>query len=420
MRLRTNIIFILLSFFTVASQSNARETYEPLPTYLDGSMMPYDFSKCDGMPSLPDTLQPVYAAYIARHGARYLSSFHKMKPVVDALESASASGSLSSTGKAFMQLLDTIRSANEGNWGDLSPEGYREERLLGLRLYNIMTPMHSGTRRVNSVSSYISRCVMTMYLTMNAMVRENDSLSVMTDEGHQFDKLVCCFMADPEFAQYRKDGYWKKAYDEYMARNVSPEPARRLFKHTDLNDHQLRKLTFDIYEVLKANRAAGLPAPTTQWMSVEEYEGCWRTSNLQHYLRNTLNVYSDIAARATSPLLRSIISDVDKAASGNVPEPVVNGYFGHAETLLPLLSLMQVPGCYEMTSDFSKLEKTWRIEDITPLGANLLILISRGPSGHNYLSMQLNGRNVTPMPGGPDIVPWENVKAFWTSLLDRY
>lgn len=409
---RTQILIIILLFLCCQLPARDRQ-YAPLPPRLDGSMMPIDFSTFTLPPWLPDSLYPVYSAYVARHGARYLSSEYKLQPVVKALQKARNSHTLSDEGDAFFSLIDKIKAANEGNWGDLSPEGWREERLLGDRLYSILSPLNRKDAQVNAVSSYMPRCVMTMYLLTNSLIRNNDSMTVSTDEGHQYDRLVCCFMADSDFAAYRKDGAWKEVYEDFVKRNVSAGPARRLFSRTDLTDNELKKLTLDIYEVLKANRAAGLPAPTTRWMSEQEYYACWRASNLQHYLRNTITEISDVAGRATLPLLEALIADIDRAVSQKTPQPVLNGYFGHAETLLPLLSLMHLPGCYELTSNYDALERQWKIEEVAPLGGNLLILISRGPSGRHYVSLQLNGRSIKPIKGRPDIVPWSELKAYW-------
>lgn len=392
--------------------SYAQEKYIPLPPHLDGSMMPFDFSACTRA-NIPDSLTPVYASYVARHGSRFLSSPYKLEPVIKALQQGRKKGTLSDTGEAFFNLINRIRKANEGNWGDLSPIGYNEERMLALRLFGILSPLKQYGSRVNAVSSYVPRCVMTMYVLTNGLIRENDGLMTLTDEGHQFDSLVCCFTADTEFAMFRKDGPWKHIYDKYAAEYLSIEPARRLFTRTDLSDSELRQLTFDMYEVLKANRATGLPAPTTQWMSVLEYEGCWKASNLMHYLRNTVNPVSSLAAAATAPLLRQIISNIDRAVQINNPQPALDGYFGHAETLLPLLSLMKLPGCYDMSGDYGILDKIWKIQDITPLAANLLILVSRAQSGKHYVSLQLNGRSLRPLPGKPDFVAWDDLRGYW-------
>lgn len=417
--MRINIIFLLVLLTGFMPRLHAQEKYVPLPPHLDGSMMPFDFSTLTRQ-YMPDSLQVVYASYVARHGARYLSSPRKLQPVMDVLLDARKKGTLSDKGEAFYQLMKEVKKANEGNWGDLSPIGYKEERLLADRLYDIVTPLKQGASRVNALSSYMPRCVMTMYLTCNGVIRHNDSLMVMTDEGHQYDRLVCCFMADEDFARFRNDGDWRGIYDDFVERNVSIQPARSLFSTTVMPDKELRKLTMDMYEVLKSNRAAGLPAPTTRWMSVQEYENCWEASNLQHYLRNTITPISSAAAQATMPLLEDIISKIDRAVRMYNPQPALDGYFGHAETLLPLLSLIKVPGCFELPLEYGKLDNSWKIQNITPLGANLLILVSRGPSGRHYVSMQLNGRGVRPMPGRPEYVAWDELREYWQNLMRGY
>ena len=418
-KILTRIIAAVISL-SAFFQINAADRYVPLPPALDGSMMPYDFSECTLPPNLPDSLRPIYAAYVARHGARYLSGPGKMDKVMKALEKGRNTGTLSATGEAFLSLMIKVREANEGNWGDLSPAGIMEERLLGSRLHEILPSLSESGTNIFAISSYVPRAVMTMYQLTNQLIRLNDSIEVRTDEGHQYSPLVCCFSANAEYAAYRKDGDWKHVYDDFVERHVSGAPARRLFTSTGMSDRELRKLTLEMYEVLKGNRAAGLPAPTTQWMSGAEYEMCWRASNLQHYLRNSITPLSTLAAKATSPLLDRIIDDADRATAYDTPYPAVNGYFGHAETLLPLLSLMNLPGCFDLPLDYTRLEDKWKIQNITPLGANLLILIARAPSGNLYATLQLNGRTIRPLKGHPDVVKWTDLKDYWRQLMKEY
>ena len=86
--MRLKLVILALSLLaTTALQAAITlpwDTPKPdtLPAYLDGSMMPYDFSACDPVPQWPDSLRPVFVAYVARHGARYLSGPKK----VDELE----------------------------------------------------------------------------------------------------------------------------------------------------------------------------------------------------------------------------------------------------------------------------------------------------------------------------------------------
>lgn len=412
----TLIQALIVSSLWVASAYPA-ESYKVLPAELDGSMMPYDFADCEPTPSLPDSLTPVYVSYVARHGARYLSSSKKLKPVMDALDEAEKNGTLSDTGQAFLSLMQQVESANEGNWGDLSPIGISEERELGRRMFSMLPPLAKPNAGVNAISTFVPRAVMTMYQFTNQLIRLNDGMTVATDEGKKFSPLLYMFAFDPEYAQYRKDGAWKQVYKEYAKRTAPVGPARRLFTKTTMSDKQLRDLTLDMYEVLKANRAASLPAPTTRWMSEAEYRACWKVSNLQHYLRNSATHLSDASSSATVPLLGRIIADADHALDDPRHTIALNGYFGHAETLMPFLSLIGLPECSKVRPDFSNLDKYWKIEDVTPLAANILFLFAESPTGRVYVAAQLNGRNVSLVPGQTDIVRWDILKEHWGKII---
>lgn len=413
--LRLASLTVCLSAMLTAS---ADDRYTPLPPELDGSMMPYDFSACGPAPQLPDSLRPVYVAYVARHGARYLSGPKKMEKVLKTLRKAREENALSDTGISFLDLMEQVEKANEDNWGDLSAIGVAEERELGRRMHSVLPALSGDGTAVSCISSYVPRVVMTMYQLTAELVRLNDRITVATDEGHQFSPLVCCFSTDTAYAGYRKSGDWKEVYDRFVKQHVSGEPARRLFTKTDLSDHKLRSLTLDMYEVLKGNRAASLPAPTTQWMSVEEYRACWEASNLQHYLRNTVTPLSSLAAQASTPLLLDVIDNAENALADG--KPAVNGYFGHAETLMPLFSLMRLPGCFALPLDYDNLDKEWQVQDVTPLGANLLILISRAPSGTEYATVQHNGRTVCPIKDRPETIPWRELRDYWFTLAAAY
>ena len=100
---------------------------------------------------------------------------------------------------------------------------------------------------------------------------------------------------------------------------------------------------------------------------------------------------------------------------------VMNCYFGHAETLLPLLSLMDIPSASTISNDPAMLQNSWQVYKLTPLAANLALSIMHGPSGAYYAALRLNGRNIPPMPGDSRmIVEWKNLRSFWMSRIDKY
>ncbi len=80
--------FVILS---LAAALNSRAQW-PL---LDGTMSPYDFSSVDSTLPWGGDMKPVYINYVARHGARFLSSEKKVADLKSALEAARKEGALS-------------------------------------------------------------------------------------------------------------------------------------------------------------------------------------------------------------------------------------------------------------------------------------------------------------------------------------
>ncbi len=420
--IKTALLGLVMVSAAVPAMCEIRVRYtrhEPLPDIYSGSMMPYDFSRCDSTVAWVDSLKPFYLSYTARHGARFLSSPKKIELISKALHEAEAKDKLTADGKSFLDMMRKISSNTDGRWGLLSPVGVGEEERLGSDMAR-MLPELFRNGKMESKSTYVPRVVMTMYQFMHALEIPNKHLELFAASGHQNDSLLRCFVADTAYARYREDGAWVEVYEDFLKRHVSDAPARRLFVRGYEEDRQhLRHLTMSMYGLLQANLASGLPAPTTEYMSEDEYQGCWLASNMLHYLRNNINTINDLAGEASSPLLERIIADIDAAVTGNGDDVRAHGYFGHAETLLPLFSLMRLPGCYAMTDDYESLPDTWQIQRITPLAANLAIILLRGKSGDIYASVRLNGRNISPMPGKGEVVRWKDLKDYWMSLMNE-
>lgn len=413
---------LLLALFFLTPVFAAGEV-KSLPRKYDGSMMPYDFARCDTSVAWGDSLTPFYIGYVARHGARFLSSPKKIEKLSKELYAAAMKKKLTPGGEKFFALMKEISSNTEGRWGLLSQVGIEEEEKLGADMAARFSPMLCRGK-VEAISTSVPRVIMTMDQFLHSLERRHQNLELYTASGKQNDSLLCCFIADTLYARYRHDGDWVPIYEEYLKKHVSDAPARRLLAAGYENDRQrLRHLTMDMYGMLQACRASGVPAPTTEWMSEEEYRGCWLASNFLHYLRNNINPVSSLAGQASVPLLRRIIRDGDQAVESgadisDAASVRMHGYFGHAETLLPLFSLMRLPGCYTDSDDYEHLQDEWQIQDITPLGANLAVILLRSGSGSVYVSLRLNGRNISPLPGKGTVVEWRELADYWTTLAD--
>lgn len=425
---------LIIFFSLVVSISSAigKTTHVMLPSNLEGSMMPYDFSCTDSKPIWPDSLKPVYLARVARHGARYISSPKKLEKLQKAIAKAAAAGTLTKEGLRFNALLKRVEDNTGDRWGLLSEVGCNEEVRLADDLYKLLPDLLKNAR-VNAISTYVPRVVMTMYQFNHELTAQSSDIDITASEGKQYSYLLRCFTADSAYSAYRDNGDWSKVSEKLMDSIVSPEPARRILGNLPgFDDHKYKKLTLEMYDVLQSLTAFGMAAPTDEFMSESDYKACWEVDNLEHYLRNTDTPLSSLAGTASSPLLARIIADADASLNARLVDMTMkradmnqskdpesydaNFYFGHAETLMPLLSLMRVPGCYDYSGDFYTLSSRWKDYEIVPLGANLDIIFLQSPSARTYVALRHNGRFVTPMSGAM-IVPWPDYKAYLTELM---
>lgn len=406
--------FLFLLLMASVLSSRCQEVLSPL---CDGSMRLYPLDENEPLSSVAtDSLRPVMINYIARHGARYLSSSDKTSELKSILTKAANAGKLTSAGAEFMHLLDRIDAETAGRWGALDSLGIVEETMLAAQMHDL-APSLLNSGKLTAISSYVPRVVMSMYEFCHTLCRLSPSIEITASEGKQYNRLLRFFTTDSAYVHYLKDGAWKAVYESYVAATIPSEPARKLIgDYFGTNINQYRTMTMSIYGVLQSMRATSMPSASTRWMSNREYELCWRAANLQHCLQRTATQLGTLPDQSAQPLLQSLIASLDSAATPHSPKAFLR--FGHAETLMPLFSLMRLPGCYVPDgTPFDSIYHVWRDYEVVPLGANLLIISLRSPSGRIYVSMRLNGKWISPLNDHELIAPWDKLRNFWLSKL---
>ena len=159
-----------------------------------------------------------------------------------------------------------------------------------------------------------------------------------------------------------------------------------------------------------------MSAPTTQWMSEQEYRQCWEATNLEKYYQYSLSSLSTQPAQGATDVLLALLNQISRLENG-AELPVLYGIFGHAETLLPVFSLLGIEGTVSLPLDPMNLSQEWSDAVLTPLAANLEIVYTQGDSGAYYASMRLNGRNISPVSDGRKIVPIAELRDYWLHRL---
>lgn len=417
MRFAILMTFLVAGICTVLGETTrlvgATANEWPFHSELNGTMMAYDFDNTDMNVPWGKDMKPVFVNYIARHGARFLSSEKKIDKLQKELDKARESGNISKAGEDFQLLIQLVDSVTDGNWGRLNAVGICEEQTLGKEMYQLV-PALLKEGKVEARATYVPRVVMSMYELCHELACQTADIEITTMEGSQFNRLLRYFKTDSTYVDYIDNGPWKSSYDEY-AKAVTPcSPAAKLFLNPP-DDEKLRKLTLDMYDILQSLQASELSVQAGEWFSEKEFEACWRVDNLKHYYQRSANPFSDMAAKAAIPLLKDIIGAADNAISGK-DNLSASLRFGHAESVIPLFSLMRLPGCYAPECTPEEVAKEWKDYDISPLGANLLIVALRDSGGESYVALRLNGQWIA--MGGEKIIRWDKLKAEWLSYME--
>ena len=93
--------------------------------------------------------------------------------------------------------------------------------------------------------------------------------------------------------------------------------------------------------------------------------------------------------------------------------------FGHDSTIVPLLGLMKVEGCYGSTDDPYKLHEVYADYKISPMAANLQIVFFRNNKGDIIAKLMLNEREVS-LPVKTDMAPfyhWKDLRNYLQGIL---
>ena len=161
----------------------------------------------------------------------------------------------------------------------------------------------------------------------------------------------------------------------------------------------------------------GLKIDASKYFTVEEYRRMWSVFNFRQYLLYSASTLSQRPARLAAPLLEDIIKSADDVLQGKTVASA-KLRFGHAETLMPLLALMQVPGCYYLTNYYDTVADNWRDYESFPMAANLQLVYFTAPSGTVYVRAYLNEKPIKLLRGSKsDFVSWKQLRLHLYELL---
>ncbi len=386
-----------------------------------GSLMPYPTEINPAV--FPDTLVPVFINHVGRHGARYPASAANCLKLAKWLAKADSLNTLTPAGRRLQKLNETVMARSDGQWGALDSLGMAEQRAIATRMFYNFGEAFSkakGGATISAISSYSPRCMMSMFSFVHQLDRMDNRINFTTSSGRVNSALMRPFDIDESYIEFRRSDATKEAYESVYDMICPTAPARKLFgeRYPFKDDKEQREMSLTAYYVVAGCAAMSLEADASAYFTREEFNALWACFNLRQYLQRTATTISTIPADIASDLLLDLVTTTDNFISGASTDAACLR-FGHAETLMPLLSLMRLSGCYYMTNYFDTVAQHWRDFYVVPMAANLqMILFKSTKSGKYYLRVDLNETPVPLQPNSSELyLPWATAREYLTHCL---
>lgn len=385
-----------------------------------GSLKPYTVPAKEY--SYPDSLVPVFINHVGRHGSRFPASSTHCKALCEALEAAKTQGTITARGKELLALVQSAVEAADGQWGALDNLGVEEQRGIAARMYS-RYPALFKDKRVDAISSYSPRCVMSMYSFTHQLTRMNNTIELTTASGRGKSAFMRPFDVEMSYKDFIDLGQWKEPYQQHIDRVVPISALERVLgKDYNYGETNPKDLAIVEYYVIAGMSAMQMECDASRYFTNEEYNALWSCFNLRQYLQRTSTTLSSVPADIASPLLCDIIESTDSvvARKGNT---IVSAKlrFGHAETLMPLLSLMRLKGCFYKTNYFDTVAKNWQDFNVVPMSANIQFILFKNSKGEFFLRIDRNEEPIAFLPGSTEIyIPWEKARQYLSNCVPLY
>lgn len=391
----------------------------------------YSFSQCEGSltpypisinPAVtPDSLEAVFVNHVGRHGSRYPASAANCEKLAKALDLADSLGTITPLGRKLRALNRRVIAESQGQWGALDSLGMAEQRAIATRMFLNFPSIFGGDATISAISSYSPRSMMSMFSFVHQLDRMNNNLTFITSTGRQNNALMRPFDVNADYIDFMKQGLWRPPYDEYFVNNCPITAITKVlgrdypYGDTDV----ARDLAITEYYVLAGLSAMDIHISLSEYFTQAEINALWSCFNLRQYLQRTASVVSSIPADIASQLLLNLITTTDDAVAGDTHGACLR--FGHAETLMPLLSLLCFPDCYYLTNYFDTVASHWRDFYVVPMAANLqIILFKAKKSGNYYVRFDLNETPVKLLDGRPEYLPWKVAREYMMNHVPIY
>ena len=380
--MKTTLLLIFSLFVLSTTAQSAKEIADFDKDYKFELYRPYPAENRDkSLTKAPKGYKPFYMSHLARHGSRWHSGFNTYTYPLQILTAAEKSGSLTELGKRYLTDLRIIVADAENRDGELSPVGFEQHRSVAERMVENFPEIFHKNCYIDARSTTVQRCILSMASAVRQISRmvPTSEIRMESSDDNGYLKAYTGLNSVKQDARGLSDSL----HYAYMP-DINPFLNRIFTKPQQGVD--LKK--FAHYSFLMGGILGSTPlaaVPNLDYIFTEEERaGMWRASNIRRYaLTGPSKPFGKVIMSGIYPFVENVISTADRAIAKGDEQATLR--FAHDVTVIPFAYILGIKCANTVTDDWANISYKWRINEVTPMGANIQMIFYRSKKSDDIL-----------------------------------
>ena len=417
--MRTTLLLILSFAALYATAQSAEQVAAFDKDYKYELYRPYPVENIDAeLTPAPKGYKPFYMSHLARHGSRWHSSSKTYNFTLNALKAADKAGELTALGKRYLADMEIIAADAKNRSGELSPVGFEQHRGLAKRMVDNYPEIFHKNSYIDCRSTIVPRCILSMASAVRQITSMVPSAKIRMEssESNTYLKAYGGLNAVKDEAERLSDSLQVA----YMP-DIEPFLGRIFTKTQDINKSKFAHYSFLMGAILGSTPVEGVDN-LDYLFTEEERAAIWRASNIRRYaLTGPSKPFGEVIISGIYPFVENVITTADRAIATGDEQATLR--FAHDVTVIPFSAILGIQCANTVTNDWDNVSYKWRINEVTPMAANIQMVFYRSKKSdeilvkilHNEREQILDSAVATPVESV--YYRWSDIRSYLLSKI---
>ena len=357
-------------------------------------------------------------SHLARHGSRWHSSSKTYNFTLNALKAADKAGELTALGKRYLDDMEIIAADAKNRSGELSPVGFEQHRGLAKRMVDNYPEIFHKNSYIDCRSTIVPRCILSMASAVRQITSMVPSAKIRMEssESNTYLKAYGGLNAVKDEAERLSDSLQVA----YMP-DIEPFLSRIFTKTQDINKSKFAHYSFLMGAILGSTPVEGVDN-LDYLFTEEERAAIWRASNIRRYaLTGPSKPFGEVIISGIYPFVENVITTADRAIATGDEQATLR--FAHDVTIIPFSAILGIQCANTVTDDWDNVSYKWRINEVTPMAANIQMVFYRSKKSdeilvkilHNEREQILDSAVATPVESV--YYRWSDIRSYLLSKI---